>query len=151
MRERARIRLIIAAALFVGWLGWLTYLAATGTQPIILSRPQLLMANAVVRAELTGSDDAPDDHITVQEVLSGSKEQLEGATLEIESLSTCGRAEGWTGPGIYLLALSKSGNTYRIAQVPPVSLGYDPKHDPKPLRIYPYGDRLKEHALEILR
>ena len=44
MRRLAVVRLAVAAALFAGWVGWLTYLAATASRPVVLSRPQVLAA-----------------------------------------------------------------------------------------------------------
>ncbi len=38
-------RLILAAALFVAWIGMLAILAATTTRPVVLSRPQFLVSD----------------------------------------------------------------------------------------------------------
>jgi hypothetical protein len=52
MRHPSRLRLLIAAGLFTAWIGWLVFLAATTTKPVVLSRPQFLHADAYVIAEL---------------------------------------------------------------------------------------------------
>jgi hypothetical protein len=48
----ARFRLILAIALFVGWLGWLGYLALGHAKALVISRSQLLVATSVVKAEI---------------------------------------------------------------------------------------------------
>jgi hypothetical protein len=58
--KRARVRLAITAALFFAWIGYLVYLAATTTRPIVLSRPQFLAANLYVIADLRDRADGPD-------------------------------------------------------------------------------------------
>ena len=47
----ARVRLIVAAVLFFGWLCWLGYLAFTKTTPVIVSRSQVMAANRFVVAD----------------------------------------------------------------------------------------------------
>jgi hypothetical protein len=54
--KRSAWRLIAATVLFLGWIGYLAFLAATTTEPIILSRSQFLAADLYVIAEV---DDAP--------------------------------------------------------------------------------------------
>src|SRR5262245_56647666 len=48
----SRVRLAVCALLFLGWIGWLVYLSATTTRPVVLSRPQFLAADLYVVAEL---------------------------------------------------------------------------------------------------
>src|SRR5262245_50028002 len=48
----SRVRLAVCALLFLGWIGWLVYLSATTTRPVVLSRPQLLAADLYVIADL---------------------------------------------------------------------------------------------------
>ena len=38
----ARVRLLLAAVLFFGWLGWLAYLAYFKTHPVVVSRSQVM-------------------------------------------------------------------------------------------------------------
>ena len=42
----ARVQLIVAAILFVGWLGYLAYLALGHSQPVVVSRTQLMNATS---------------------------------------------------------------------------------------------------------
>ena len=48
-----RIRLLLALGFFVAWLGWLGYLAATKTNPVVVSRSQAMVATHFVLADVT--------------------------------------------------------------------------------------------------
>src|SRR5437763_542291 len=116
----ARWRLILAAGLFVAWLGYLTFLAIQTTHPIVqfspfevkktgpvvLSRPQLLVATLVVIADVQA--DASGEPLKEVEVI----EVLWPAPAPVQPdqrlrLSNLVGAEGWRGPGRYLLPLVK--------------------------------------------
>jgi hypothetical protein len=148
--ERARLRLLIAAVLFVGWLGWLAYLAATGTHSVVLSRPQLLVADAVIVAHLTGDEDHPDETATIISVIhaSGQDDTLKaGGELQINRLATCNPDHGWSGEGEYLLPLSKKGEGYAVTMVP-ASPGFHPGSEP--FYIYPASDNVIGQAKKII-
>ena len=53
----ARVRLALAAFLFVAWVGWLANLALTTARPVILSRPQLAASTLDVIARVEVDDD----------------------------------------------------------------------------------------------
>jgi len=42
--------------LFLAWISWLAYLAATTTHPLVLSRPQFLVTDLDVIAEVGGDE-----------------------------------------------------------------------------------------------
>ncbi len=146
--KAACVRLALVLALFVGWLGYEGYLvrAQKAAGGVVLSRPQLLVADLVVIGDVKrGSDE-----VTVREILSptGPEEQrLAGKPIRVTNLEDCrpppdGKAN--TGPdlkgdGDYLLPLqdldpdAKAGaKRYRVAVIPP-SPGFS-KGTP---RIYP--------------
>jgi hypothetical protein len=156
-------RLLLTALLFVGWLGYLGYLVATrpltvddfrqrfwdGGQPLVLSRPQLLVSDLDVIAHV----DDPTKPVVVREVLypAGEQKVLPGNSITVANLGDCRpppREAGqpapadWTGPGDYLLPLlrwTEGGETrYKVAPTPP-SPGYPPQRglEPGPPRIYP--------------
>jgi hypothetical protein len=133
-----RLRLILAAVLFAGWIGWLAYLAVTTTHPVVLSRPQFLVAGLDVIAELKADGDHPDPHIRRVHVLwpRDRKDQVP-RELDLANLKELTSANGWQGPGAYLLPLvkMKGSDEYRVAVIPP-SPGYSSDRSP-PLRIYP--------------
>jgi hypothetical protein len=150
--QRARMRLIVAILLFVGWLGWLAYLAATATHPIILSRPQCLYAQVIVHATVTGEEHA-SNNVTIREILHGidPKDRLKPeAEVEILQLDKCGSAQGWEGPGEYLLPVSVNlKGEYHITHIPE-SPGYAPESMAQVLRIYPYNQEVKRQLTQIL-
>ncbi|MCC6420402.1 MAG: hypothetical protein IT429_19370 [Gemmataceae bacterium] len=144
--RRSRVRLTVAALLFVGWVGFLVYLAATTTRPVVLSRPQFLAADLYVIATLQrgpGKEDAPGPTATVRVVAwAPPGEKLKaGETITVHNLPLCGPAFGWEGPGDYILPLERArdGSVYRVAATPR-SPGYyapDPTTRLAPARIYP--------------
>ena len=138
----ARIRLLLAAGLFLAWIGWLAYLAATTTHPVVLSRPQFLVANLHVIADLKGGAEHPDAEVTVRQAGGpGADPQREkpGSRLTVADLPRIGPGQGWDGPGEYILALTRRPDgTYMVTPLPP-SPGYPPESPHVPanrLRIY---------------
>src|SRR5438105_2279335 len=96
----SRVRLAVCALLFFGWIGWLVYLSATTTRPVVLSRPQFLASSLYVVAELRAGPkgDGPDSEATVREVIwSQSGEELTGKKLNIPNLPQSAE-QGWAGP-----------------------------------------------------
>jgi hypothetical protein len=110
-------------------------------QPVVLSRPQFLVSEVDVIAQLDG-EDGP---VTVKEVLSAQKETAleEGQTIKVVNLvSPDGKGPvNWTGPGLYILPLRlqpqpQPDHTYQVVPIPP-SPGYRGQSDLDPVRIYP--------------
>ncbi len=116
--DRKRPVLLLAVAvLFVGWIGYLAYLALTTRNPIVLSRPQLLAADVVV----LGRVDALDGPVVVEKVVRAAKPEqapAEGKPVEIRNLSEC--KDDWGGAGRYLLPLTAEpgGKGYRVTAIP---------------------------------
>src|SRR4051812_4381502 len=54
-----KARLTAAAIVFVAWLGWLMVLALTAGKPTVVSRPQFLVADLYVVAELQDGKHKP--------------------------------------------------------------------------------------------
>jgi hypothetical protein len=144
--KRSPLRLLVAAVLFVGWMSWLVYLAATGTDDVVLSRPQFLVANVHLVATVQDERGAPAARVTVKKVYwaTGVKDKLDGQ-ITVENLPECLAGQGWTGPGEYILPLltntSPSGVTFQVAPTPRTP-GYpygrnQPANRPGPPRIYP--------------
>jgi hypothetical protein len=133
-----RARLAVAALLFLGWVGYLAYLAATTTRPVVLSRPQFLAAQLYVIAGLerkVGVDNVPAETATVCEVVWADGEApKKGERIVIRNLP--GKAEhGWNGTGDYILALTRgsaAGGDYQVTPIP-----RSPNFDQHPGRIYP--------------
>lgn len=135
----ARVRLAVAAILFCGWLGWLGYLAFTATDPVVLSRPQFVMANIHVLARLSGDEKHPDTTVTIEKVLWPADKQEDltaGAKLKLSDLAEYGPGQGWNGPGEYLLPLTRTPSGAYAVTVVPLSPGFNPKTMDFRRRIY---------------
>jgi len=118
-------RLILAAGLFVAWIGFLALLAATATQPVVLSRPQFLVSEFDVIAQVEQGKDGPDPEVSVREIRWPAKgtEDLVGKKTTILNLKQC---DGWQGPGSYIIPLRKADKDTFVVVSPPMSPGFEP-------------------------
>jgi hypothetical protein len=152
----AKTRLIVAAGLFIAWIGWLTYLVVRTRNPVILSHPQFLVADVIVVAQLTG-DDKPDRQIKVIEVLwsNDKSKPAKDDELDVIFLEDCtSKYHGWEGRGEYLVPLKKKGDVYTLQEIPP-SPGYPPgeaalKEKSPRLRIYRATDDARRQADDLI-
>jgi hypothetical protein len=126
----------LAAGLFIGWIAWLTYLVATATRPVILSRPQFLVSDLDVIAQVNQGQHGPDREVTVQEIHwpAQGNENLLGKRITVSNLESIEEPDGWQGPGQYILPLKKTGADSFAVISPPMSPGFEPMK-PRP-RIY---------------
>jgi hypothetical protein len=127
-------RFLFFAALFLIWIGWLAYLAVTATRPIVLSRPQFLVSQLDVIAEVHSNNGKPVLEVDVREVHWAAKgiDKPAGKKISVVNLDKC---DGYAGPGPYILPLTKDkGDQYQVAKIP-LSPGFNPSSS-KP-RIYP--------------
>jgi hypothetical protein len=144
--RRSGWRLAVSAILFAGWIGYLTYLVATSGETTVLSRPQFLVADLYVIADVKGqrfwqafpaatvavlgasaaallpSDDGPGDVLTVKEVIWTSQPgDLKGKMLFVNNLHDFGK-RGWRGPGEYIVPLSRASadgpDVYEVTRLP---------------------------------
>jgi ribosomal protein L7/L12 len=128
----AKLRLAVAVCLFLGWIGWLAYLVVKTHNPVVLSRPQFLVADVWVRGHLDGTSEKPQATFVVREVLwaKDNKDQsLTEKSIPVWDLPFAGKAQGWAGPRDYLLPLKKSqegkSSVYQLTPLPP-SPGFRP-------------------------
>ena len=129
-------RLILAAGLFIAWIGWLTYLAATATRPVVLSRPQFLVSELDVIAQVSQGAHGPEREVTVEEVHRPAQEneELKGKKITVLNLDSIEERDGYSGPGPYILPLKKTDADTFVVVSPPMSPGFEPMK-PRP-RIY---------------
>ena len=116
-RQLRNLWLGVTVVLFLSWIGWLAYLAFTTTKPIVLSRPQFLVSDLDVIAEVDGLDEP----VTVKEISwpqTDAPKKLINTQIKVENLRDC-QDHGWSGPGLYILPLVMEGMTYRAAAIPP--------------------------------
>ncbi len=134
----AVVRLGLALLLFAGWLGWLLYLAVTASRPVVLSRPQLLVSNLDVIAEVPSLEGNPPT-VTVKSVHWPKDDDwadaLKGRTIAVDNLARC--KDDWKGPGEYILPLTTDRKTFHVTPLPrsPGFPGANPAAE-RP-RIYP--------------
>jgi len=154
--RRPVLRFALACLLFAGWMGYLIHLAVTAAHTVVVSRPQVLVADFVVAAQV----DSLDGPVTVKEVVLAhvnEKVPSPGDDIKVSNLRECKRLPrdgedpkdvplDWTGPGVYLLPLKVTGqgggDTYKVAEVPP-SPGFPPRREvpvQPPPRIYSRTD-----------
>jgi hypothetical protein len=106
--KAARVRLAVAAVLFLAWVGWLAHLVMHTRDQVILSRPQLLVADEwlIVEVEADGNG-RPAETVTVREDVWSSKgKKAAGEKIEVTDLPGIGADSGWSGPGTYILPLT---------------------------------------------
>jgi hypothetical protein len=157
-------RLLVVAALFVAWLGYLGYLVlcrphtpdglrgAFEGRPLTLARPQFLVSAVDVIAQV--NDDKGED-VTIKEVLYPREKApvQAGDKIKVTNINQCRPLRDpmekdreppldFTGPGEYLLALQadprQEDKTFEVVPTPP-SPGFPPPHSDRvrPPRLYP--------------
>ena len=133
--KTTRIRFIVAALLLFGWLGWLGYLATTKTNPVMLSRSQAMASTNFVLAKVKvdASTGLPVREVEIEQDLRPNGEPLAG-TIRISNLPEArifGQSSPFSGPGPYLLMLTKSATGYELT-LPPRSPGHEGPIRPLP-------------------
>jgi hypothetical protein len=97
-----RLRLVVAFALFIGWMCYLGYAALTKSHSPIVSHAQAAAAEVAVVAEVeVSADGKPDMKTKVVEALSPDAPPP-GTELYVVNLP---EVRGFEGPGQYLLLL----------------------------------------------
>ena len=137
-------RLAVTAVLFLGWVGYLAYLALFTRNPIVLSRPQFLVAEMHVLATRQA-----DDTFEINDVLwpAEKKEEWRGKKIFLSNPKECqtwSEAERWhyalppegQEALLPLYAVEAAGDdrvAVKVAPIPP-----SPGHGaPGAARIYP--------------
>jgi hypothetical protein len=113
--KRSPVLLVVAAVLFAAWIGWLAFLAApywrTSRPPIILSRPQFLVADLYVVADVHANPaaDEPDNVVTIKQLAwSSNPADARHDKIFVTNLSKMDAQHGWQGPNEYVLALTRT-------------------------------------------
>jgi hypothetical protein len=140
MKGANKLRLIVAALLFVGWIGWLAYLVSITRDPVILSRPQLLVSDLCIVAEVGEEKGSPAAEVTVRKVVwYGDAKDKDLSRITVVDLPSLGLEQGFEGPREYIIPLRKIGTKkamYVVTALPP-SPGYIPPPGSSDKRIYP--------------
>jgi hypothetical protein len=147
----------VAGCLFAGWIGYLAYLVSITRNPVTLSRPQFLVANLYVLAELGPAqkdDKNPSDKVLIRKVYWSEKpsDGLVGTEFAVENLDRCEMRNGWIGTGLYIVPLTKtSDGKYKLTEIP-ISPGFH--HDKTTfnyLRIYPDTEQAQEQVEYLIK
>ncbi|MCE9532161.1 MAG: hypothetical protein K8T89_13730 [Planctomycetes bacterium] len=139
--KAARLRLIVAATLFVGWLFYLGYLALGHGKAVVVSRSQLLQTVSAVKAEVTlNSAGKPNSRVEIRETIAGSP--LDAGEIEIENMGEAklpgGKPLQVGGTFVLLLENSRVGK-FRIAAP---STGQGPDSSSKLFLVYPWSQEV---------
>ncbi|MHB1426401.1 MAG: hypothetical protein ACYC3I_24830 [Gemmataceae bacterium] len=171
-------RLILTAALFVGWLSYLGYLVvcrphtpdglrgAFDGRPLTLSRPQFLVSRLDVIAEVSGDK---GEKVVIKEVLFPKADSpvKAGDEIHVSNIENCrpfsdplardtDPPPDYSGPGWYLLPLQAldANEARRFAVVPtPPSPGFPIAGGVNvgPPRLYPATDEMRAEYREIAK
>lgn len=140
-----RMRLAIAVAAFVAWIGWLAIAVFSNGRVPVVSRAQLTAATCLVVADIVIDDQAlPKDSITVASVISGTGAAVNNQ-LTVDNLPKSIAAGRYATPlpGPHLIPLAKAADgKWKVAGLPP-SPGYQIVDPDRPL-IYPWNDDVKK-------
>lgn len=107
----ARIRLIVAAALFLGWLGWLGYTTLAKNHGPVVSKAQAAGATNPVVAEVTAVGGKPQPEVKVIEPLKKDAGPKPGTAVLVANIN---EVHGFDGEGTYLLLLGTQPNARAI-------------------------------------
>lgn len=146
----ARLRLVLAAAAFLGWIGWLGYAVSQSGRTAVVSRAQIVGATHGVVAEVTvDGEGLPGETATVKESVLGPALPAGStiAVLNLRSALPAGAKE--ISPGTYLLFLVGDGKSYRIVGTP-ASPGYEPAAAARPA-IYPWTPETRSQIQSLLK
>ncbi|GEM_PF-5191343 len=128
-----KARLFVSASLFALWILFLLYLVMVTRDPVILSRPQILVSNLCVLAKIDerGGQAAPE--VLISKVLWSADDEdkaLEGQPLTLNDLVDIDASQGWWGAEEYLLPLTKRRDgkdvVYELTAIPSMP-GFQPK------------------------
>lgn len=153
-----RVRLVLAAVLFLGWMTWLGYAALVKSRGPVISTAQAAATAFPVVAELSaGPDGKPVAAVKVVESLKQGWPAV-GTELHVVNLA---EAHGFDGPGQYLLLLAAEpgglpaakdagGRSSVVVVGHQRSPGYDLAGTGKPT-IYPWTHDVKVQAAKLFK
>lgn len=148
-------RLLLAGFCFLAWIGYLGYLVSITRDPVILSRPQFLVADAYVLAELqAGADeDHPKREVKILKVYWAKDDNLKklvDSTISVRGLDLCESANGWVLPGTYILPLTKEKAGYELTRIPLSPGFYQKEGVHNELLIYHAADQALEQLKNLI-
>ena len=141
----AKIRLFLAALMFVGWIGYLAYLALNFAHPVVVSRSQWMAAEFPVIAEIEvdASGKANPAATLVESLRKGELP----AKLNVSNLADLEYPEKRPPhSGRHLLLLMRTeGNSFKVVPTPPSPGDHGGK-----FYIYPWTPEVEKQAVKLL-
>jgi hypothetical protein len=144
--KAARIRLIVAALLLAGWLGFLGYLALGHAKAVVVSRSQLLVASHIVKAEVDPHSKEPRD---VKVLESFGNQHLPAGPIVVENIGEARLPGGKepAGAGVFLLLLERTAlHQFRVVG----AAGSSVAEPSRLFLIYPWSDEVERQVREQL-
>jgi hypothetical protein len=143
---RRKALLILAAALFAGWMVYLLQLALTHRNAVVVCGPQLLVTDVIVVAEIDRPDSDSIQAVTVSSNAKGynGPPPEKGKSIRLRNLAGCDGIQ----PGIrkYLVPLTADGaGGFEVATIP-----RSPGHGLGPPRIYPDTNDTREQIKRLV-
>jgi hypothetical protein len=133
MRTFPKARVIVSAALFLGWLGFLALLVINTRDPIIVSRPQVTVSSAVLQVEVKDQNSRPHAQVKLTAVHRAAEDFADlkpGVELVIADLVFIGPKQGYRGAGSYLVPVLRRQQSeqvlYEVTPLP-LSPGFFPR------------------------
>ena len=126
-----KLRVVIAWGLFIAWVAWLGWQSYFYGRFPVVSRSQFMTADIAVVATMTANDEGVvQPKVQVKQVIWPEKHDtaLEGKEITVGNWS---RVDGFTGPGEYVLPLTRgTKGDYTLAEIPrsPLSEPSKAKH-----------------------
>ena len=118
----AKVRLIVAAILFFGWIGWLGYLAINFSRPVVVSRSQMMLATQIIRVKITIENGVPTQ--CESQLLLGinaqNDRQIPSDTVPVEDIKDAllPNQKPLTESGTYLVPVRQIAQSYRVVSPP---------------------------------
>jgi hypothetical protein len=116
-----KARVIVAACLFLGWLGFLLYLVVN-SRTVVLSKPQFMRAQVYAIAEIQGKGRILTGHAQIVEILwcaDAADQKLVGEQIELPRMIAASESSRDAETARYLVALEKTADgKFEIAPVP---------------------------------
>jgi hypothetical protein len=138
-----KVLLVLASLAFGAWITYLIVLAIISRRPVVLSRPQLLVADVVVIARVEDREAGKGKVVRI--VWAKEKTNLT-ADQEI-AVANLSSSTGWTTAEEYILPLTVEGGIYMVTRLPRTP-GYA-RSPTDAARIYPLTPQTERQLEEL--
>ena len=149
----AKVRLVVASILFVGWLGYLAFLAFNYSRPVVVSRSQMMIATHLAEAKIFLENDRPVRAEIIRFLGKTPEADVKPGTepiliADLQSALQINQ-KPLQNEGIYLLPLVEQGKSKYALVSPPRSPGLE-SPPARPL-IYPFSPEVEKQVRDLLR